>query len=389
MFCCSDKILIYRTKHFSQCRLILLFAGFRLPWLAISPYRAAWTGLRIRTDPQASRKESCQENVSQVRKHVVLTINPELIHATLEAIRYSRRTVRGICAARAPAEEKEIQKERGGGEGGKTWWSEWGKERKWTWGRGGRARNALLVNPVASHAHMQRPKIVISRDITRRPTPSHRTCFIPGAAINHAVFNKLRCVGSRNNTHIRREFTRTRAERECHANVPAILAFFFFYYASSVALFYFFFSFNHCLSQSRAYGILRLEGMDRTNGGQGGMAMDYLPPPPHGFAALFRDDRHWRVNHCNTTRVRMCLNLTKYVTVWFAVATKYAFRNVFFSTLFFILECMYVHCSISSDISLRAVNTNFYGYYCAIFMVAIVQSPNSIICRINMARLME
>lgn len=81
---------------------------------------------------------------------------------------------------------------------------------------GGKAKNALLVNPVASHAHtlvhMQRPKIVISWDITRRPTPSHRTCFIPGAAINHAMFNKLQRVGLRNNTHIRREFTRA---REC------------------------------------------------------------------------------------------------------------------------------------------------------------------------------
>jgi len=36
-------------------------------------------------------------------------INPELIHATLEAIRYSRWTVRGICAVRVPEEEKEIK----------------------------------------------------------------------------------------------------------------------------------------------------------------------------------------------------------------------------------------------------------------------------------------
>lgn len=119
---------------------------------------------------------------------------------------------------------------------------------------GGKAKNALLVNPVASHAHtlvhMQRPKIVISWDITRRPTPSHRTCFIPGAAINHAMFNKLQRVGLRNNTHIRREFTRA---REC---CPAILAvFFFFYYTSGVVLFLS--VFNHCLSQSRVCGILR------------------------------------------------------------------------------------------------------------------------------------
>lgn len=104
---------------------------------------------------------------------------------------------------------------------------------------GGKAKNALLVNPVASHAHtlvhMQRPKIVISWDITRRPTPSHRTCFIPGAAINHAMFNKLQRVGLRNNTHIRREFTRARARM-----LPAILAvfFFFFFYITRPALFY-------------------------------------------------------------------------------------------------------------------------------------------------------
>lgn len=92
---------------------------------------------------------------------------------------------------------------------------------------GGKAKNALLVNPVASHAHtlvhMQRPKIVISWDITRRPTPSHRTCFIPGAAINHAMFNKLQRAGLRNNTHIRREFTRA---REC---CRRYLRFFFFF----------------------------------------------------------------------------------------------------------------------------------------------------------------
>lgn len=131
-------------------------------------------------------------------------INPELIHATLEAIRYSRRTVRGICTMRIPEEEKKVQKDRG-------------RERE----RGGRAKNALLVNSVASHAytlvHMQRPKIVISWDITRRPTPSHRTCFIPGAAINHAMFNKLQRVGSRNNTHIRREFTRAHRARMLRA----------------------------------------------------------------------------------------------------------------------------------------------------------------------------
>lgn len=55
-------------------------------------------------------KESCQENVSQVRKHVLLTINPELIHATLEAIRYTRRTVRGICAADTREKRKRPQK---------------------------------------------------------------------------------------------------------------------------------------------------------------------------------------------------------------------------------------------------------------------------------------
>lgn len=57
------------------------------------------------------------------------------------------------------------------------------------------------------------------------------------------------------------------------------------------------FGFNHCLSQSRARSILRLEGVDRKNG-EGGI--DYLP---HGFDALFHDDRHWRVNHCNTARI--------------------------------------------------------------------------------------
>lgn len=100
---------------------------------------------------------------------------------------------------------------------------------------GGKAKNALLVNPVASHAHtlvhMQRPKIVISWDITRRPTPSHRTCFIPGAAINHAMFNKLQRVGLRNNTHIRREFTRA---RECCRRYLR----FFFFFIIRPALFY-------------------------------------------------------------------------------------------------------------------------------------------------------
>lgn len=189
---------------------------------------------------------------------------------------------------------------------------------------------------------MQRPKIVISRDITRRPTPSHRTCFIPGAAINHAVFNKLRRVGSRNNTHIRREFTRTRAGRECHANVPAILGFFFFYYASSVALF-FFPPVLIIVYRSHAHTVYCVwKGWTERAAGRG-VGRRWITSPS-GFDALFRDDRHWRVNHCNTTRVRMCLNLTKYVTVWFAMATKYAFRNVFFSTRFFLFSyvCMYI-----------------------------------------------
>lgn len=36
-----------------------------------------------------AKRELCQENVNQVRKHVLLMISPELIHATLEAIRYN------------------------------------------------------------------------------------------------------------------------------------------------------------------------------------------------------------------------------------------------------------------------------------------------------------
>lgn len=87
---------------------MLLLVGSCLPQLAISPIvRREPTLTDLRTEPWASRKESCQENVSQIRKPVLLTINLELIHATLEAIRYSRRTVRGICAARIPGEEKE------------------------------------------------------------------------------------------------------------------------------------------------------------------------------------------------------------------------------------------------------------------------------------------
>lgn len=140
------------------------------------------------------------------------------------------------------------------------------------------------------------------------------------------------------------------------------------------------FGFNHCLLQSRACSILHLEGVDREAGEDG---MDYLP---HGFDALFHDDRHWRVNHCNTARVvGVCLNLTKYVTV-VCNGDEMRFSQCVFLYFFLFLH---VHCSISSGISLRAVNTNFYSCYCAIFIVAIVQSPNSIIRRINVTRLME
>jgi len=108
----------------------------------------------LRWPSGVSRKENCQENVSQVRKHVLLTINPELIHATLEAIRYSRQTLRGICAARAKeTRRKKEERERGGGAGRE-------------------GKNALLVNRATSRARIHartlvrayaRPKIVITR----------------------------------------------------------------------------------------------------------------------------------------------------------------------------------------------------------------------------------
>jgi len=74
--------------------------------------------------------------VSQVRKHVLLTINPELIHATLEAIRYSRQTLRGICAAR---EKKTRPKER---------------KREREGESDGEGKNALLVNRATSRARI-------------------------------------------------------------------------------------------------------------------------------------------------------------------------------------------------------------------------------------------
>lgn len=81
----------------------------------------------------------------------------------------------------------------------------------------------------------------------------------------------------------------------------------------------------------------------------------------------------------------VCSNLTK-----FNCGLQWR-RNALFAMCFFYLLFLFlnIHCSISSGISLRAVNTNFYGCYCAIFMVAIVQSANSIIRRINVVRLME
>lgn len=58
--------------------------------------------------------------MSQVRKHVLLAIKPELIHATLEAIRYTRRTVRGIhgadTAGRGEGDRKKEGKGRSEGE---------------------------------------------------------------------------------------------------------------------------------------------------------------------------------------------------------------------------------------------------------------------------------
>jgi len=90
------------------------------------------------------------------------------------------------------------------------------------------------------------------------------------------------------------------------------------------------FGFNHCLSQSRMYSILRSKRVDRESRKSG-----WITSP----TALmhFSDDRHWRVNHCNTVYIRVCSNLAK--ILWFAMATKCAFRNVFFSAFFFIFGC--------------------------------------------------
>lgn len=129
----------------------------------------------------------------------------------------------------------------------------------------------------------------------------------------------------------------------------------FFYYASVVL---FFFCFNHCLSWSRAYSIWHLEGWTREG------AMDYHP---HGFDVLFHDDRHWRVNHCSAAHVRVRSNLTKCVTV-VCNGDEMRFSQCVFLSFFFIFECILFNLS---GISLRTVNTNFYGCYCAIFMVAI------------------
>lgn len=110
--------------------------------------------------------------------------------------------------------------------------------------------------------------------------------------------------------------------------------------------------------------------------------MDYLS---HSFDALFHDGRHWRVNHCNAARAHVCSNLTKYVTVVCNGDEMRFSQCVFPRFLFFIFE----RTLFNFIWYFVAVNTNFYGCYCTIFMVTIVQSPNSIIRRINVARLME
>lgn len=103
------------------------------------------TVLRHTDDPHTSQKEketgSCQENVSQVRKHVLLTINPWLIRTALPS--YSLHPSDGawhLCGGRVEDKKKVVTHEKK-----KT---ERERENDRT-----RAKNALLVNPTASRAH--------------------------------------------------------------------------------------------------------------------------------------------------------------------------------------------------------------------------------------------
>jgi len=109
--------------------------------------------------------------------------------------------------------------------------------------------------------------------------------------------------------------------------------------------------------------------------------MDYLS---HSFDALFR--RSPLASQSLQHSVYSCVfEFSKNTVVCNGDEMRFS-QCVFLCFFFLFLD---VHCSISPGISLRAVNMNFYGCYCTIFMVAIVQSPNSIIRGINVARLME
>lgn len=104
----------------------------------------------------------------------------------------------------------------------------------------------------------------------------------------------------------------------------ALYVFFFFPFILRQALFY---SFRVLIIVYRGHARMQHIALGRDTKGER-RDVHYLPLGL--FDALFRDDRHWRVNHCNIQRVvRVCSNLTKCVTAVYN-SDEMRFYNVFF-----------------------------------------------------------
>jgi len=76
-----------RTRGISSVSFREIFALVLIIDLALLSHKPI---LRHSLGPSGvAKRELCQENVIQVRKHVLLMTKPELIHATLKAICYN------------------------------------------------------------------------------------------------------------------------------------------------------------------------------------------------------------------------------------------------------------------------------------------------------------
>lgn len=151
-----------------------------------------------------------------------------------------------------------------------------------------------------------------------------------------------------------------RASRRCIS--PSLSIFFFSSFIMRPALFY---SFQVLIIVYRGHARMQHIALEReTKRRRNECAL----PFPLGFDALFATIAIGESIMLTRSPSRICAysNLTKCVCAVYN-SDQMRFYNMFFFLRFrfFFLN---VHRSISFAISLRAVNMNFYGCYCAIFM---------------------